>query len=122
MAKAIGCNFHTLEKTEFYKELVIKEPHRKRTKGSTPRAVSLTDATLAKAEQSTEPDPLDKLIAAENEKNAIQRVNASGMGEDEKQATIDKLKNGEMTPQQAIDIADMHPPTSCPRAGKFKSL
>jgi hypothetical protein len=70
----------------------------------------MSDAVLAKAKQTTEADPLEKLIADE-ERVAADQVLASGLSQDEKVDTLNKLKIGELTPQGAIDIADMFPPS-----------
>lgn len=121
MAKQIGCSPSTLRKTAFWTELLKEQPHRQRTKGPTPKAATFTPAVEARAFSSDEDDPLGRLIAAE-EKAVIEQVNASGMDELAKAQTIMKLRAGDISPEEAIQVAKMHPASDRGPRKPFKKL
>jgi hypothetical protein len=101
------CSPTTVVDSEFWKE-EMKRQGRRKTKGATPRAVTLHAESVV----GTPGDLLDELSASEEMQwrdRAIQAVNLSALSEAEKRAAIDSLNSGEMSIKQVFDLVGMYP-------------
>ncbi len=97
------CSATTVKETDFWNN-VMEESGRKRGKGRA-RALSFTKEVQSMVVDNRQVGPLKTLVAAEEEENAIQAVMSSSLPDTERTAIIEKVKNGEMTPAAAKEVA-----------------
>ena len=82
---------------------------------------SLTETLEATTGQPDE--VLEQLTAEETEiAEAEREVQASGMGEKEKEDLVRSLMQGERTSQNAIEIAHLYPPKSAKTGKRFRQV
>lgn len=113
------CSLPTITSTSLWKETMAKTG-RGRSKGKTPRAVGLTEKAESVIGDRRPGDVLEQLAADEEYEAgqeetaelaaAIEAVEASGMKDEQKAATLEKLNRGELTAEKAKQLASMFTP------------
>lgn len=117
--KATGktCSTDTVQGTPLW-IATMKTTGRGRTKGKTPVAVGLTDSLEATV-NGGEPTPFHHAAEIDEAEKAIEQ---SGMDDNGRQATLDKLRGQRMTPQEAKQLAAEFPPKSPKSVKPFRKL
>jgi hypothetical protein len=106
MAARVGCATSTFGDTDYWlKKICVEQPGRLRRKRNA-RTVRLTDGTMARTAQFTDAGDISDQ-AAKREQATIELIKRSSMVENEKQALVQKLEIGEITPQGAAEVVGM---------------